>query len=498
MQILWLLIGLLIGSVAVWLVYRSRQAHSATAVVALEQRLESSESERRTLADRLATSQQELARVSTSLEHERRNLEEKIAVLEHARKELTTSFKALSSDALAHNNERFLELARSTLERYQTQAKDDLKGRTQAVEQLVKPIRESLEKVDGQMRQVEHGRRQAYGALNEQVRLLAESQERLRSETGNLVTALRAPSVRGRWGEMQLRRVVETAGMLPHCDFEEQTTVDTDGQLLRPDLVVRLPGGKNVVVDAKAPLAAYLEAVEADDPDTQTARLHDHARQLGDHVTKLSAKAYWEQFDATPDFVILFLPGEPIFSEALRHDPGLIEAAARQRVFIATPITLISLLRAVAYGWQQETVAEGAREVSRLGRELHDRLATMADHLSKLGRSIDSTVQTYNSAMGSLERRVLVSARRLAEHGAGGAKEMPDLPRLDRSVQRLQATEFTVAKTMAGLEQASETPEPERERAQSAEPERVPDSPAEAAEPEASEPEAGAPAQDAA
>ncbi len=494
MEILWFVIGLLTGAVAVWFAYRTRQAHSATGIAALEQRLDRAEAERRALAESLATSQQELARVSTSLDHERRSLEEKVAVLEHARQELTTSFKALSSDALADNNQRFLELARSTLERYQTQAKDDFKGRTETVEQLVKPIRESLEKVDGQLRQVEQGRRQAYGALTEQVRLLAESQERLRGETGNLVTALRTPSVRGRWGEMQLRRVVETAGMLAHCDFEEQTTVHADGQVLRPDLVVRLPGGKNVVVDAKAPLAAYLEAVETDDPDTQTARLRDHARQLGDHVAKLSAKAYWEQFDASPDFVILFLPGEPMFSEALRHDPGLIEAAARQRVFIATPITLISLLRAVAYGWQQETVAEGAREVSRLGRELHDRLATMAEHLSKLGRSIDSTVQTYNNAMGSLERRVLVSARRLAEHGAVGAKELPELPRLERSVQRLQATEFAVAKTVAGLEQASTTAGQDPKRAQQRQAERADnDSLAGTAEPETD-----APARDAA
>ena len=455
MEILWFVIGLLVGSTGVWVALRARQAHSAAGIAALEQRLDRSEAERQTLTESLAASQQELARASTSLEHERRSAEEKAAAIEQAREELTTSFKALSSDALARNNRAFLELADSTLDRYQTKASDDFKGRAQAIGQLVKPIREALERVDGQMQQAEQGRRQAHGALSEQIRLLAESGERLRSETGNLVTALRAPAVRGRWGEMQLRRVVEVAGMLAHCDFEEQATVQSDGQALRPDLVVRLPGGKSVVVDAKAPLAAYLDAVDAtDDPDTQAARLRDHARQLGDHVAKLSAKAYWEQFDAAPDFVILFLPGEPFFSEALRHDPGLIEAAARQQVFIATPVTLISLLRAVAYGWQQETVAEGAREIARLGRELHERISTMGEHLDGLGRAIDRTVRSYNSAVGSLEQRVFPSARRLAALGAGSAKEAPDLAQLEHSSRRLQAPEFAGTAATAGLEQA--------------------------------------------
>ncbi|MCY4087198.1 MAG: DNA recombination protein RmuC [Actinomycetia bacterium] len=454
MEILWFITGLLVGSASVWAALRARQAHSATGIAALEQRLDRSEAERQTLTESLAASQQELARASTSLEHERRSAEEKAAAAEQAREELTTSFKALSSDALARNNRAFLELVGSTLDRYQAKATDDFKGRAQAIEQLVKPIREALEKVDGQMQQAEQGRRQAHGALGEQIRLLAESEERLRSETSNLVTALRAPAVRGRWGEMQLRRVVEVAGMLAHCDFEEQATVQSDGQVLRPDLVVRLPGGKSVVVDAKAPLAAYLDAVEADDPDTQTARLRDHARQLGDHVAKLSAKAYWEQFDAAPDFVILFLPGEPFFSEALRHDPGLIETAARQRVFIATPVTLLSVLNAVAYGWQQETVAEGAREIAREGRELYERIATVGEHLEKLGRSIESTVRNYNSALGSLELRVFPSVRRLAALGVRSAKEVPDLLQLEHSARRLQAPEFAGTVATASLEQA--------------------------------------------
>ena len=244
---------------------------------------------------------------------------------------------------------------------------------------------------------------------------------------------------------MQLRRVVETAGMLEHCDFAEQVSSQRDGQHLRPDLVVNLPGGKQVVVDAKTPLAAYLNALETDDVDEQNAHMAHHARQVSDHVTKLSAKAYWEQFDATPDFVIMFLPGEPIFSEALRENPNLIEEAAHQRVFIATPVTLISLLRAVAYGWQQETVAEGAREVNRLGRELHERLGTLAEHFGKLGRSLDGAVQNYNRAVGSLEHRVLVTARRFTAHGAESEKELETPLQIDRTAQQLQAPELALA-----------------------------------------------------
>lgn len=446
---LWFLIGLAVGALAVWLVLRGRNEAAATRADDLEQRLAAAMTERAAAAERLSRAERDVVALSTTIEHERRSAAEKLETLERARSELGANFKALSGEALEKNSRAFLELARGTLDAHREQSKAELDQRRVAVEHLVRPIRESLEKVDDKMRSLEESRRQAYGALTEQVKLLAESQEHLRTETGHLVTALRAPAVRGRWGEMQLRRVVETAGMIEHCDFVEQSSVATEDGTLRPDVVVKLPGGKNVVVDAKAPLSAYLEAVEATDDSVKADRLRDHARQLGDHVTKLSAKAYWRQFDATPDFVILFVPGEPIFSEALRHDPTLIEDAARQQVFIATPITLISLLRAVAYGWQQETVAEGAREVSRLGRELHDRLATMGDHLAKLGRSIESAVQSYNNTVGSLERRVLVSARRLADHGARGSKDLPELPQVDRTIQRLQATEFAVSTQLA-------------------------------------------------
>lgn len=445
MQILWFILGALAGGIVIGLLIRGREERARSEAGMLSKRLDELTAAHDHLSGKLSSTERELTAARVTLEHERAAAREKAEVLEQARIELSDRFKTLSSDALERNNRAFLELARSTLERFQLSARDDLDKRRVAVSDMLKPIKESLEKVDGQMQRIEVSRQHAYGALTEQVRLLAETQDRLRSETGNLVSALRAPNVRGRWGEMQLRRVVETAGMLEHCDFAEQVSSERDGQQLRPDLVVKLPGSKHVVVDAKAPLSAYLDALECDDPDEQNAYMSQHARQVSDHVTKLSAKAYWEQFDTAPDFVIMFLPGEPIFSEALRQNPALIEEAARQRVFIATPVTLISLLRAIAYGWQQETVAESAREVSRLGRELHDRLGTLAEHFSKLGRSLDGAVQHYNGAVGSLERRVLVTARRFGDYGAGGDKDIAAPGQIDRATQRLQADELIAA-----------------------------------------------------
>jgi DNA recombination protein RmuC len=293
--------------------------------------------------------------------------------------------------------------------------------REEAVDALVDPIRASLDRVDAKLGELDRDRQRERGALDQQLRLLVEAQERLRGETGALVAALRQPQTRGRWGELQLRRVVELAGMLSHVDFLEQSSTSGEDGVLRPDMIVRLPGGKQVVVDAKAPLHAFLNAYEARDETTRTQELATHARLLREHVRKLSAKAYWSQFDPSPDFVFLFLPGEHFYGAALEADPGLLEEGVRQSVLIATPTTLIALLRAVAYGWQQETVAESAREVAELGRELHHRLGTFAEHLQRVGTRLRGAVGAYNDAVGSFDSRVLPSARRFVDHGAVAA-----------------------------------------------------------------------------
>jgi DNA recombination protein RmuC len=373
----------------------------------------------------------------------------KLAMLEDAQDSLATTMKALASDALATNNEAFLALAKSQLQQLEQKTTHELEQRKQAVEHLVAPIKESLQKVDGKLQELEVARKGAYSELSAQVRLLADGQKDLRTETGNLVTALRSPVVRGRWGEMQLRRVVEMAGMLSHCDFLEQSTVTVDGNRLRPDLVVRLPGGKQVVVDAKAPLQAYLDALEAKDEDTRQARLADHARQIRDHIAKLSAKSYWGQFEETPEFVVLFIPGETFFSAALEQDPSLIEEGVNQQVILATPTTLIALLRAVAYGWRQETIAESAKAISETGRELYTRLATLTDHFAKVGRGLETAVRSYNEAVGSFETRVLPSARRFKEHGVAPTAELSALPVVERSVRAVAAPELESGESAA-------------------------------------------------
>ena len=428
---------MLMGGLLTWLALRSRTA-------ALQARLILTDKDLAELRDRLPTLLQEQqrliadrARLESSLQAETKANNEKIELLTKAGEGLQNAFKALAADALQNNNSSFLQIAQETLKRFQSEAKGDLEARQRAVADLVAPVRESLSKVDAQIQQMEVARGEAYGDLKAQVQSLISTQKELQSETGNLVRALRTPNVRGRWGEIQLRRVVEIAGMLSYCDFAEQETVTGETGRFRPDLVVKLPGGKNVVVDAKTPLQAFLDAFETTDEEARRACLAAHARQVRDHINTLAGKKYWEQFEVTPEFVVMFLPGETFFSAALEQDSGLIEHGVLQRVIPASPTTLIALLKAVAYGWNQERLARNAHEISALGKELHERLRKLAGHITAVGANLDRAVEAYNQAVGSLENRVLVSARKFTELGAPVAEEIQELEPIETTARAL-------------------------------------------------------------
>lgn len=433
--------GAFLGGLLTWLVLRSRAAVWTAQVSSLAVDLNAAREQASALRDRHAASLAAIAGLESTLAHERRSAAEKLQLVDRATAELREAFQALAAEALRSNNQSFLALAKANLEKFQSEAKGDLEARHKAVENLVSPIAESLSRVDAQIQQIEKDRSQAYGTLSQQVRSLIETQQELRSETGNLVRALRAPAVRGRWGEIQLRRVVELAGMVPYCDFLEQETFQTADGRMRPDVIVKLPGGKIVVVDAKTPLEAYLRAAECTDDVARRGFLEEHARQVRIHLDKLSAKRYHEQFDSSPEFVVMFLPGETFFSAALEHNPALIEEGVSQGVIPASPTTLIALLRAVAYGWRQEKLAENARQISALGQELHERLKTMAGHMDNLRKGLDKAVESYNRAAGSLESRVMVSARKFPELGAAIDEAIPELNPIETTTRTL-ALEF--------------------------------------------------------
>jgi DNA recombination protein RmuC len=423
------------GAAVAWLVCSARAQARASA-------------ERLSLQTELSRARAETEATRDALQRERAKAEEKEQVLAGLRQQMVGEFAELSRRALDHNSTRFLDLADARLREAQQAAKGELDQRRQSIEQLLSPLRDQLGKYEEGIRLLELERQRAYTQLSEQVGQLSRSQDRLQQETRNLVTALRSPSTRGRWGEMQLRRVVEMAGMLEHCDFEEQVSARTsDDGVLRPDLVVRLPGAKQVVVDAKVPLQAFLEANEATDEAQRRAHMEQHARHLRAHVDALSKKAYWQQFEDTPEFVVAFIPGDPLLTAAFEHDASLLEHAVSNRVLLATPTTLIALLRAAAYGWQSEALAQNAREVQQIGRELYGRLATFGEHMSRTGRGLRSAVQAFNRAVGSLEHSVLPQARRFRELGVvGGSEKDPiTVDRVEAVARHFESPEATAA-----------------------------------------------------
>lgn len=377
----------------------------------------------------------------TKLKESEANLEEQKKLLEQATAKLTDTFGALSAEALKSNNQAFIALAKSTFETIQAHAKGDLESRQKAIDGLVNPLKEALERYEKQVNEMEKSRQTAYGSLEEQLRSLSSTSQQLQKETGSLVTALRTPQVRGRWGEMTLRRAAELAGMSEYCDFTEQESFTTETGRLRPDMIVNLPGGRRIVVDAKVPLQAFLDSAASTNDEERKAQLARHAQLVRAHVVQLASRAYSDQFDFSPEIVVLFLPGESFFAAALEQEHTLIEDAMERKVVLATPTTLIALLRAIAYGWRQEQMAKNAQAISDLGKQLYDRIKTFVGHFENVGGSLARAVDAYNKATGSLESRVLSSARRFKELGAATGEEIVEIEPVDESPRALAIPE---------------------------------------------------------
>jgi DNA recombination protein RmuC len=462
-EIVFLTAGVLVGGIIAWFIASARQqrnisdiqqqhsanimeleikSRSAAAVNSeLRQQIERKDTDLHLLRAELDTERHSRVEALTRLEAARKSFEEQKALIEAMKNEMTDTFNALSSAALKSSSEDFLRLASEHLGKVVSDTKGKLGEHQAAMDGMIKPLSDALKRYDDQIRAMEEGRHKAYGSLEEQLRALATTHESLQKETSNLVTALRRPEVRGRWGEMQLRRVAELSGMSEHCDFEEQVSVDTEKGKLRPDMTVKLPGGRRIVVDSKVSLSAYLEAVSATNEDERKARLAKHGQQVRTHMTKLSSKDYWSQFEQSPEFVVLFIPGEAFLGSALEADNTLIEDGIEKRVIIATPTTFIALLRAIAYGWRQEQITKNAQQISVLGKELYERMGTMAKYFAEMGTAIERSIASYNRIVGSMESRILPSVRKFRELGVTGAEEIPPLEQIDQQPRNLSLTD---------------------------------------------------------
>ena len=439
------LLGAMLGGGIVGLILSSRlrlkYVSSEATASELRKQLEEKKGELERLKNSLQEEQQARIAAITRLEEATKSIEEQRNVLASAQEKLTDTFKALSDDALKSNNEAFLQLAKQSLETIFSQAKGDLGKREEVMKNLVRPLEEALQRYDSHVGKIEAEQSKIYGGLEEQLRGLMVAQQQLQKETGNLVSALRKPQVRGRWGELTLKRVVELAGMIEHCDYSEQVTSQGEEGKLRPDLVIHLPSGREVVVDCKVSLEAFLDAVEAPSDEERKLALQRHAQQIRKHMLELSSKSYWEQLKYSPELVIMFIPGEPFVSAAWEWDHALIEDGFTNRVVIATPTTLIAVLKAISYGWRQEQIAKNAQMIAEQGRQVYERFSTFLDHLRKMKKSLEEAVISYNKMIGSLEGRVLPSVRRFKELGATAEEEIPMIDPIEQTPRRLEVVE---------------------------------------------------------